>query len=94
MPAPVTYRGMSLIVPDNDSEWREFYAHVLAFNPDVVTENFNEYPNAIEAECTACVQWVQSKTPAVGTPERAQWDAMGAAFQRSYVRTEAFMIPP
>jgi uncharacterized protein len=30
MPAPVTYRGMSLIVPDNDSEWREFYAHTRA----------------------------------------------------------------
>ena len=30
MPAPVTYRGMSLIVPDNDSEWREFYAHARA----------------------------------------------------------------
>ncbi len=25
MPAPVSYRGMSLIVPDNDSEWAEFY---------------------------------------------------------------------
>ena len=27
MPQPVTYRGMSLIVPDNDSEWKEYYAH-------------------------------------------------------------------
>lgn len=26
MPQPVQYRGMSLIVPDNDSEWKEFYA--------------------------------------------------------------------
>jgi len=26
MPQPVTYRGMALIVPDNDSEWAEFYA--------------------------------------------------------------------
>ncbi|MGH7277428.1 MAG: Zn-ribbon domain-containing OB-fold protein [Candidatus Rokuibacteriota bacterium] len=26
MPPPVQYRGMSLLVPDNDSEWREFYA--------------------------------------------------------------------
>jgi hypothetical protein len=26
MPPPVTYRGMSLIVPDNDSEWVDFYA--------------------------------------------------------------------
>lgn len=26
MPQPVSYRGMSLIVPDNDSEWMEFYA--------------------------------------------------------------------
>jgi hypothetical protein len=45
-----------------------------------------EYPNwaAIEAVCAACEQWVESKTPAVGTPERARWDAMGAAFQRAY----------
>jgi uncharacterized protein len=26
MPAPVTYRGMSLVVPDNDSEWNEYFA--------------------------------------------------------------------
>jgi uncharacterized OB-fold protein len=30
MPQPVTYRGMSLLVPDNDSEWKEFYAHCRA----------------------------------------------------------------
>lgn len=30
MPAPVTYRGMQLVVPDNDSEWIEFYAHARA----------------------------------------------------------------
>ncbi len=27
--------------------WREFYAHVLFFNPDVVTENYKEYENPI-----------------------------------------------
>ena len=27
MPQPVSYRGMALIVPDNDSEWKEYYAH-------------------------------------------------------------------
>ena len=26
MPAPVTYRGMQLLVPDNDTEWMAFYA--------------------------------------------------------------------
>jgi uncharacterized OB-fold protein len=26
MPQPVPYRGMTLVVPDNDSEWAEFYA--------------------------------------------------------------------
>jgi len=26
MPQPVQYRGMTLIVPDNDSEWREYFA--------------------------------------------------------------------
>lgn len=30
MPQPVQYRGMSLLVPDNDSEWLEFYAHARA----------------------------------------------------------------
>src|SRR4051812_10995147 len=30
MPQPVTYRGMSLIVPDNDTEWTEFYQHARA----------------------------------------------------------------
>src|SRR5439155_17185576 len=30
MPEPVLYRGMTLIVPDNDSEWTEFYAHARA----------------------------------------------------------------
>src|SRR6266852_4304766 len=29
MPQPVQYRGMTLIVPDNDSEWTEFYAHEI-----------------------------------------------------------------
>ncbi|QFU83736.1 cryptochrome/photolyase family protein [Natronorubrum aibiense] len=27
--------------------WREFYAHVLAFNPETVTENFSGYEHAI-----------------------------------------------
>jgi uncharacterized OB-fold protein len=27
MPQPVTYRGMALLVPDNDGEWMEFYQH-------------------------------------------------------------------
>jgi len=26
MPQPVQYRGMTLVVPDNDSEWTDFYA--------------------------------------------------------------------
>jgi uncharacterized OB-fold protein len=30
MPQPVTYRGMSLVVPDNDSEWMEYFAHARA----------------------------------------------------------------
>jgi hypothetical protein len=39
---------------------------------------------AIEAPCAACDAWLESKTPAAGTPERTRWDAMGAAFQRAY----------
>jgi len=27
MPQPVQYRGMALIVPDNDSEWKEYFAN-------------------------------------------------------------------
>jgi hypothetical protein len=27
MPEPVQYRGMTLLVPDNDSEWKEYFAH-------------------------------------------------------------------
>jgi uncharacterized OB-fold protein len=30
MPQPVTYRGMTLLVPDNDSEWAEYFAHARA----------------------------------------------------------------
>ena len=30
--------------------WREFYTHVLYFNPEVVTENFKDYENDIEWE--------------------------------------------
>jgi uncharacterized OB-fold protein len=30
VPEPVQYRGMTLLVPDNDSEWKEFYAHARA----------------------------------------------------------------
>ena len=30
MPPPVTYRGMTLIVPDNDSEWKDYFAHARA----------------------------------------------------------------
>jgi uncharacterized protein len=26
MPAPVQYRGMTLVIPDNDSEWKEYFA--------------------------------------------------------------------
>ena len=30
MPQPVTYRGMVLAVPDNDSEWKEYFAQARA----------------------------------------------------------------
>jgi uncharacterized protein len=30
MPQPVTYRGMSLLIPDNDSEWKEYFEHARA----------------------------------------------------------------
>jgi hypothetical protein len=45
-----------------------------------------EYPSwaAIEAECVPCDEWMESRMPAEGTPERAQWNAIGAAFQAAY----------
>jgi hypothetical protein len=30
MPQPVTYRGMSLLIPDNDGEWKEYFAQARA----------------------------------------------------------------
>jgi uncharacterized OB-fold protein len=30
MPEPVQYRGMLLVVPDNDTEWQEYFAHARA----------------------------------------------------------------
>ncbi|QIB74726.1 deoxyribodipyrimidine photo-lyase [Halogeometricum borinquense] len=44
--------------------WREFYTHVLYFNPDVVTQNYKEYENDIawredEAALTA---WKEGRT--------------------------------
>jgi uncharacterized OB-fold protein len=27
MPQPVQHRGLTLLVPDNDSEWKEYFAH-------------------------------------------------------------------
>jgi len=41
MPQPVQYRGMTLIVPDNDSEWKEYYAHARSHR-------------LVVRKCTAC----------------------------------------
>jgi uncharacterized OB-fold protein len=41
MPQPVQYRGMTLIVPDNDSEWKEYYEHARAHR-------------LVVRKCTAC----------------------------------------
>ena len=30
MPQPVQHRGLTLLVPDNDSEWKEYFAHARA----------------------------------------------------------------
>jgi deoxyribodipyrimidine photo-lyase len=44
--------------------WREFYTHVLYFNPSVVTENYKEYDNAIEWEDDEdlLAAWKEGKT--------------------------------
>ena len=41
MPQPVNYRGMALLIPDNDSEWKEFYEHARAHR-------------LVVRKCTAC----------------------------------------
>ncbi|ERG94653.1 deoxyribodipyrimidine photo-lyase [Haloquadratum walsbyi] len=44
--------------------WREFYTHVLYFNPEVVTENYKTYENEIQwADDPAALQaWKEGKT--------------------------------
>ena len=41
MPQPVQYCGMALIVPDNDTEWREYYEHARSHR-------------LVVRKCTAC----------------------------------------
>ncbi|ELZ35034.1 deoxyribodipyrimidine photolyase [Halogeometricum pallidum JCM 14848] len=44
--------------------WREFYAHVLYFNPEVVTENYKSYENGIEwrDDAAALTAWKDGET--------------------------------
>jgi deoxyribodipyrimidine photo-lyase len=44
--------------------WREFYAHVLFFNPEVVTENYKEYENDIgwRDDDEALAAWKEGRT--------------------------------
>ena len=44
--------------------WREFYAHVLFFNPEVVTENYKEYENDIawRDDDEALTAWKEGRT--------------------------------
>ena len=44
--------------------WREFYAHVLNFNPEVVTENYTSYENPIEwrEDPEALQAWKEGET--------------------------------
>lgn len=80
-----------------DSVWvpqARMNPHVLSFRMATHSWGANsnealfiyEYPNwaAIEAECEACDQWLEAQRPAQGTPERARWDAMTAAFGAAY----------
>ena len=41
MPQPVQHRGLTLLVPDNDSEWKEYFAHARAHR-------------LVMRKCTAC----------------------------------------
>ena len=44
--------------------WREFYAHVLYFNPEVVTENYKSYEHGIEwrDDGEALTAWKEGRT--------------------------------
>ncbi|ADQ67018.1 deoxyribodipyrimidine photolyase [Halogeometricum borinquense DSM 11551] len=44
--------------------WREFYTHVLYFNPDVVTQNYKEYENDIawREDEEALTAWKEGRT--------------------------------
>ncbi|ARS88307.1 cryptochrome/photolyase family protein [Natrarchaeobaculum aegyptiacum] len=44
--------------------WREFYAHVLAFNPEIVTEDFDPYPDEIpwRDDTEALEAWKHGRT--------------------------------
>ena len=33
MPQPAQYRGMALVIPDNDSEWIEYFQHAIVKDP-------------------------------------------------------------
>ncbi len=41
MPQPVQHRGLTLLIPDNDSEWTEYFAHARAHR-------------LVMRKCTAC----------------------------------------
>jgi len=45
-----------------------------------------EYANwtAINADCAACDEWFEKRTPAEGTPERTAWNEAQAAFFKHY----------
>ena len=53
MPEPVQYRGMTLLIPDNDSEWREYFAHARAHR-------------LVMRACTAC--GLMRYPPSAGCP--------------------------
>lgn len=70
MPGPVAYRGMSLLIPDNDTEWKEFYAearkHRLVMRCCGAC-GFMRYPPGHGCPWCASLQWAWREVSGAGT---------------------------
>jgi uncharacterized OB-fold protein len=70
MPEPVQYRGMPLLVPDNDSEWKEFYAaarqHRLIMRACRACE-LMRYPPLHACPWCASLEWAHREVSGRGT---------------------------
>jgi uncharacterized protein len=70
MPEPVQYRGMTLIIPDNDTEWREYFAfarqHRLMLRRCVAC-GLMRYPPTHACPWCAALEWAWQEVSGRGT---------------------------